>query len=374
MLFNIYVHDLPPTLAKKYRYADDLAILLSDKLWETIEEDLTADMSTLSTYLKNWCLKLSVAKTMSSSFHLNNREARRELKVMVNGNPLQFKAILTCLGVKLDRTLTFRQHLEKMSAKTTSRVSLIRLLTGTTWGAATKTLCISSQALVFSTAEYCAPVWCRSPHTKKQDVVLNNSLRTVSGSLRATPVNHLPILSGIAPAALCREAEVLALTCKVECDADHLLHKTVCEPPQHARLKFCHAFIRHAHQLLRDLPPDTSKQTWIRHRWYEEWRGVVNHSRLHKFIKLPNEILGTELLRRQWTTLNRLRSGVSRFASSMKECRLKDSAECECGHPEQTVHHIIEDCLLYRPPNGEQGLVALDGDTRSWLASTELEI
>ena len=28
MLFNIYVHDLPPTLAKKYGYGDDLAILL----------------------------------------------------------------------------------------------------------------------------------------------------------------------------------------------------------------------------------------------------------------------------------------------------------------------------------------------------------
>ena len=29
--FNIYVHDLPHTLAKKYRYADDPATLLSDK-------------------------------------------------------------------------------------------------------------------------------------------------------------------------------------------------------------------------------------------------------------------------------------------------------------------------------------------------------
>ena len=154
MLFNIYVHDLPPTLAKKY----DLAILLSDKRWETIEEGLTADMSTLSTYLKNWRPKLSVAKTISSSFHLNNQEARRELKVMVDGNPLKFKAIPAYLGVKLDRTLTFRQHLEKMSAKTTFRVSLIRHLAGTTWGAATKTLCISTQALVFSAAEYCAPV------------------------------------------------------------------------------------------------------------------------------------------------------------------------------------------------------------------------
>ena len=189
-------------------------------------------------------------------------------------------------------------------------------------------------------------------------MALNNSLRTVSGSLRATPVNHPPILSGIAPTALRREAAVLTLARKAERDADHLLHKTVCESPQRARLKSSHAFAGHAHQLMHDSPPDTSKQTWIRHCWYEEWRGVVNHSRLHKFIKPPDEILGTELPHRQWTTLNCLRSGVGQFASSMKEWGLKDSAECECGHPEQTVHYIIEDCPLYRPPNAEQGLVA----------------
>ena len=53
---------------------------------------------------------------------------------------------------------------------------------------------------------------------------------------------------------------------------------------------------------------------------------------------------------------------------------LKDSDECECGHREQIMHHIIEDCPLYQPPNGERGLVTQDDDTRSWLASTKLEI
>ena len=172
-------------------------------------------MSTLSTFLKKWFLKLSIAKTMSSSFHLNKREARRELKVMVDGNPLQFKATPAYLRVKLDRTLTFRQHLEKMSAKTTSRVSLICRLAGTTWEAATKTLHISTQAPVVSASEYCAPVWCRSPHTETGRGT-EQLLAAVSGSLHATPVNQLPILSGIVPAALHREAAVLALTHKAE--------------------------------------------------------------------------------------------------------------------------------------------------------------
>lgn len=373
MLFNIYMHDIPDTLSKKYSYADDLAILTSDKSWEMIESGLTADMNTLSTYLKNWRLKLSEAKTLSSVFHLNNRLASRKLNIKVNNNTLQFQASPTYLGVKLDRTLTFRQHLENLSAKTSARVALIRRLAGTTWGASTKTLRTSTQALVFSSAEYCAPVWCRSSHTNKLDTALNNALRTVSGCLRATPVNQLPILAGIAPPTLRREAAVLALSRKALNNEDHLLHQIATKTPQHARLKSRRPFAEHANQLLRSTPADVSKRLWLTRRWTEEWQ-AADHSRLHRFVDEPDELLGEDLPRRQWTTLNRLRTGVGRFAASMKGWGLRDSAACDCGHPEQTVDHIIEYCPQHRPPNGEQGIIKLDDDTRAWLAATELQV
>ena len=373
MLFNIYIYDIPTTSAKKYGYADDLAILQTDRQWEMIEDGLTADMTILSRYLTNWRLKLSVGKTMSSVFHLNNREAKRELKVKVNDTTLQFEATPTYLGVKLDRSLTYRQHLKKLTAKVTSRAALIRRLAGTTWGAASKTLRISTQALVFSAAEYCAPVWCRSTHTKSLDAALNIAMRTISGALRATPVNQLPILSSIAPPSVRREAAVLALTRKAKNDEDHLLYTIVSDPPPPVRLKSRNAFAQHAHLLLETIPDTTSKQMWTKSRWMEDWR-LADHQRLHRFIADPDNITGAELPRKQWIMLNRLRTGVGRFSATMRDWGLKDSAVCECGHPEQTVTHVIEECPLFRPPNGEQGIVALDDETRTWLAETELQI
>ena len=59
MLLNNYIHDLPATQSRKYDYTDDLAILLSKSSWEPLEEDLSEDMNILSSYLKNWRLKLS---------------------------------------------------------------------------------------------------------------------------------------------------------------------------------------------------------------------------------------------------------------------------------------------------------------------------
>ena len=75
---------------------------------------------------------------------------------------------------------------------------------GSGWGAGAKTLHIATLSLVYSTAEYCAPVWCRSAHTRLIDSVMNNALRIVTGCLRPTPTDHLPVLSGIQPAELRR--------------------------------------------------------------------------------------------------------------------------------------------------------------------------
>ena len=75
---------------------------------------------------------------------------------------------------------------------------------GSGWCAGAKTLRIATLSLVHSTAEYCAPVWCRSAHTRLIDSVLNDALRIVTECLRPTPTDHLPILSGIQPAELRR--------------------------------------------------------------------------------------------------------------------------------------------------------------------------
>ena len=119
--------------------------------------------------------------------------------------------IYAMIWVKLDRSLTFRHHLVALRKKISSCVTLLRRLVGSGWGAGTKTLRIATLSLVYSTAEYCAPVWCRSAHTRLIDSVLNDALRIVTGCLRPTPTDHLPILSSIQPAELRRMGATLSL-------------------------------------------------------------------------------------------------------------------------------------------------------------------
>ena len=67
LLFNIYTHDLPVTVARKFVYADDLAIMHFANDWQSLEETLTQDMATLLSYLQKWKLKLSTTKTVTAA-------------------------------------------------------------------------------------------------------------------------------------------------------------------------------------------------------------------------------------------------------------------------------------------------------------------
>ena len=99
-------------ISSKFAYTDDLALLHPYGKRKGLEETLSQDMSTFSAYLlQTWRLKLSHTKTVTAAFHLNNREAKRELKVYKNSTLLPFCPIPTYLEVKLDRSVTFRHHL-----------------------------------------------------------------------------------------------------------------------------------------------------------------------------------------------------------------------------------------------------------------------
>jgi len=51
---------------------------------------------------------------VSAAFHLNNKEAKRELKVNFNNENLPFCSEPKYLEVTLDRSLTYRRHRESV--------------------------------------------------------------------------------------------------------------------------------------------------------------------------------------------------------------------------------------------------------------------
>ena len=99
--------------------------------------------------------------------------------MFVHNKRLVFQQAPKYLGVRLDRMLTSSNTLKKWQERLylESHSSVVLLVQP--FGASAKTLRISTQALVFTAAEYCAPDWSRSPHVKQVDVAINSSLWTI---------------------------------------------------------------------------------------------------------------------------------------------------------------------------------------------------
>ena len=203
-LFNLYTNDLPATKCRKFIYADDICLGTQAHTFVELECTLTADMARMAEYCHRWRLKPSITKTVSSVFHLHNVSAGhgRELTVMLNGARLKHDPKPVYLGVTLDRTLSYKEHLIKTAGKLKMRNNLLTKLVGTSWGANANTLRTSALALCYSVGEYCAPVWARSAHTNLVDVQLNSTMRLITGTVKPTPLPWLPVLANTEPPAL----------------------------------------------------------------------------------------------------------------------------------------------------------------------------
>ena len=342
-LFNIYTNDQPefPDI-RRFIYADDLCLATQSNSFEIIEQRLNDALSHLTDYYNRNSLNANPGKTQVCAFHLNNHIAKNRLKIRWNGQDLESNDYPVYLGVTLDRTLSFSEHTKKVKGKVATRNNLLSKLANSSWGADPTTLRTTALALSYSTAEYCCAVWGNSCHAKKVNAELNNACRVITGNLRPTPLTSLYRVAGIAPPEIRRDITARTEKFKQEYDERHPLHGHV---PPDSRLKSRKSFMTRE-SLNPRLAYDQKIESWI------EWDQSPGNSALQE----PSEQLpkGTGLQRKDWVTLNRARSKVGRTGKNLHRWGLKPTSECQCGHPSQTMEHIMESC--------EQGPRITDAD------------
>jgi len=177
IMFDAYTVDITNNSSRKFMYADDVGLAVQAESFEKVEDILNEDLVRVPKYFKSWFYTLN-PKTTSIAFYLSNRDVNRKLNLIVEGTKLMNDDAPKYLGIKMDRTLTYNQHLEDLKNKLKTRNNIISKLAGTSWGCRANVLRISALALV-----YCAPVWERSVHAKKVNTQLR---RIITGCIRAT--------------------------------------------------------------------------------------------------------------------------------------------------------------------------------------------
>jgi len=140
---------------------------------------------------------MEVVGNLSFTFTTGNGK-RSRLRRLMNGVPqgsvlvpLLFNIYISDLPGTVSRKYAYADDLAIMHG-------------GGDWQAAEGAWSPSPGALVHSTAENSAPVWCHIARTRLIDPAINDALRIVTGCLRPTPADSIPILAGIQPGELRR--------------------------------------------------------------------------------------------------------------------------------------------------------------------------
>ena len=168
----------------------------------------------------------------------------------------------------------------------------------------------------------------------------------------------------------------LSLAYRGPLDPNHILHGLLSgsSDTRQVRLRSRLPFVPAGRNLLDNLARlGIRASEWTNHKWKTEY--CENASRLCAFVPGTGArpvVMG--LPRAAWVKLNRLRTGVERFHSSMHKWGLAPSPNCECGASEQTADHVLTACPIHRAPHGARGLAVLDDETRCWLNNTTASI
>ena len=102
---------------RSFVYAGDLAVTTQSTEFAPIEETLTSALVGLSEHYTTNQLRANPTKTQASLFHLRNRECGKQLNISWSGVNLTHCNLPVYLGVTLDRTLSYKAHIETPKRK-----------------------------------------------------------------------------------------------------------------------------------------------------------------------------------------------------------------------------------------------------------------
>jgi ribonuclease HI len=205
LLFLCYIDDIEANLPQGVGvslFADDLALWTQATSIEEAEEMMQEALDRLAAWSKQWKLEISVEKTEVVLFTNAPLEAKRRPQLQLHGQPVNFNATPTFLGVTFDRQLTFNAHIDKIKAKLTHRAKVLGALNGRSWGCWKDDLRLLYLSYVRAAADYCAAAWgpCASDtQLKKIEVAQNAAARVITGCTSHTPTDDLLMEAQLMP-------------------------------------------------------------------------------------------------------------------------------------------------------------------------------
>jgi ribonuclease HI len=207
-LFLIFIDDVLNRLPENVNaslFADDIAFWTADKHPVVAQNRLQKALDDLCLWSKEWKMNINATKCEAAFFSKDPAEAKWVPSLNVNNSPIGFNPTPVFLGVKFDRTLSFRPHVDAVAQKMKKRLNTLRVLTGTKWGCHREDLRLLYITFIRSVMEYCGGAWLSNvsdSNIEKLQVVQNAASRVITGCTKTTPADHLAAEADLVPVSV----------------------------------------------------------------------------------------------------------------------------------------------------------------------------
>nr|KAG5690263.1 hypothetical protein BaRGS_018615 [Batillaria attramentaria] len=135
-LFVVFINDISSSLSRhisRALHADDFAMWNASESTSSATVRMQEALNTTSKWATDWCVTINSQKTVATCFSLSN--TKETLRLTINNQQIPQQDTPTYLGTKLDKKLTWNPHIREMEKRATKRLSLMKKLAGTKWGA-----------------------------------------------------------------------------------------------------------------------------------------------------------------------------------------------------------------------------------------------
>ncbi|MEW8548123.1 MAG: reverse transcriptase domain-containing protein, partial [Candidatus Thiodiazotropha sp.] len=216
ILFNVIINTLDDALGDDpnlslSQFADDSALWTKHSSPKHALNKLQQALNTIELWSQVWGFKISTIKTKAIIFTKKRLNISTLSKLTLFNSEIEFSDEITFLGMILDSKLTWGQHIKSLIEKCNKDLNLMRMVSGTTYGADKKVLLNLYKALILSKLDYGAQAYNSAPKhlLSKLDLIQNKALRIATRAFHSTPINALEVECGIKPLKLRREELIL---------------------------------------------------------------------------------------------------------------------------------------------------------------------
>ena len=252
-------------------YADDLVLWRSEESIHVAKNRIQQALDALQVWTNKWMVKINAGKTTYTVFSLSPNQ--KDVVLKINGEILRHELSPTYLGITFDRRLTWKSHIEGAEKRAKTRLTVMRKLAGSTWGADMKTLNKAYVGNVRPALEYGMATWGTAAKTNLDRLsrVQNQATRIMTGAMKSTSIKDMESVTGFQPLTDRRDMKVLIQDAKFKRLTDHPMNERMGQPVCN-RLKrnsFLHQTKELAKQntdlqdhVPKELPPCLSVPPW----------------------------------------------------------------------------------------------------------------